>query len=475
MVVGHSSSEDGRRAPDSSDVPAAGRHGGDGPAVAAALGLDPSSMLDLSQSLNPFAPDVAALAAGRLASLRHYPDPGLATSALAEAIGVDPGRLLLTNGGSEAISLVANLIGGWVPAEPDFSLYPRGTAGPLWRSDPHSPSGKLADAAALGDVWDESFYPLATGRWTAGRPGIVVGSLTKLFACPGLRLGYVIADDVARFARRQPAWAVGSLALALLPPLLHRTDLEAWRDEIAAVRRALVEMFVDRALEVRVADAPWILVKAPGLRTRLAPQGVLVRDCASFGLPGWHRVAVPDAAGWARLDAAMSHLDDAPPSNLPPLGERTRVRAILFDIGDTLVHAAAPATPVDQLRVTPIGDTLAELARWGASFRLGAVTDTSVMTGADMRRVLAGSGLGDRLEVIVTSVDVGAAKPDPCGLRAAMAALGVAPQETVFVGDADVDEQAAAAAGVAFVSAGRGRSPGGPVEAFLEARGGATS
>jgi histidinol-phosphate/aromatic aminotransferase/cobyric acid decarboxylase-like protein len=33
---------------------------------------------------------------------------------------------------------------------------------------------------------------------------------------------------------------------------------------------------------------------------------VLVRDCASFGLPGLARIAVPDADGLTRLDAALS-------------------------------------------------------------------------------------------------------------------------------------------------------------------------
>ena len=39
----------------------AGLHGGDAAAVAESLGLDPASMLDLSQNLNPFAPDVEQL------------------------------------------------------------------------------------------------------------------------------------------------------------------------------------------------------------------------------------------------------------------------------------------------------------------------------------------------------------------------------------------------------------------------------
>jgi histidinol-phosphate/aromatic aminotransferase/cobyric acid decarboxylase-like protein len=36
---------------------------------------------------------------------------------------------------------------------------------------------------------------------------------------------------------------------------------------------------------------------------------VLVRDCASFGLPGVARVAVPDEAGLHRLSAALTRMD----------------------------------------------------------------------------------------------------------------------------------------------------------------------
>ena len=179
-------------------------------------------MLDLSQNLNPFAPDVATLAARHIGALRRYPDPAAATRLLADALDVDPDRVALTNGAAEAIDLVAGEIGGRVHSEPEFGLHPRGDSGPVWRSDPHNPSGHLAGTGEVADVWDEAFYPLATGCWTAGRSGTVVGSLTKTFACPGLQLGYLIADDVERFVRRQPRWSVGSLALALLADLLER-------------------------------------------------------------------------------------------------------------------------------------------------------------------------------------------------------------------------------------------------------------
>ena len=135
---------------------------------------------------------------------------------------------MLTNGGAEAIALVAAEIGGRVD-EPEFGLHPR-RGGPRWRSNPHSPSGLLARPDERADVWDEAFFPLATGRWTRGDGAVVVGSLTKLLACPGLRLGYVLADPalVARCRARQPAWSVGGLAAAALPELLEAADLPGW-------------------------------------------------------------------------------------------------------------------------------------------------------------------------------------------------------------------------------------------------------
>ena len=274
--------------------------------MARALGVDPGSILDLSQNLNPFAPDVGAVAARHMESLRRYPDPSDAARMLAEVAGVEPGRLMLTNGGAAAVAAVAHEVGGRVRSEPEFSLHPRGADGPVWRSDPHNPSGALARPGEHADVWDEAFYPLAAGRWSAGRPGVVVGSLTKVFACPGLRLGYVIADDVERFARHQPEWAVGSLGLAVVAELLERADLEGWSQAIAASRVELSDMFRRGGWQVAAADAPWVLVQAPGLRERLAREGVLVRDCGSFGIPDHVRVAVPDSAGMDRLEQALS-------------------------------------------------------------------------------------------------------------------------------------------------------------------------
>jgi histidinol-phosphate/aromatic aminotransferase/cobyric acid decarboxylase-like protein len=274
--------------------------------VARALRLDPDTVLDLSQSLNPLAPDPLPTVARHLGAMRAYPDPADATSALARAMGVDPARLLLTNGGAEAIALVAAELGGWV-VEPEFGLHPRGD-GPRWRSNPHSPTGLLAGADEIADVWDEAFFPLATGRWTRGDGRAVVGSLTKLLACPGLRLGYVLGepDLVARCRARQVQWAVGAVAAAALPDLLETVDLPGWSAGMARLRRALVDLLASFGLSVRPSDANWVLVDRGGLREALAPHGVVVRDCASFGLHGVTRIAVPSAHGLERLAAAFA-------------------------------------------------------------------------------------------------------------------------------------------------------------------------
>jgi histidinol-phosphate/aromatic aminotransferase/cobyric acid decarboxylase-like protein len=308
-----------------------GEHGGDGRLVAASLGLDPGQVLDLSVSLNPFAPDVTAAVRRHLDAgvLSRYPDAldrRRAEAALAACLEVDQGRVLITNGGAEAIALVAAELGrGWADTE-EFSLYRRHLTvldpeGPHFRSDPHNPTGRLAPPSAQAAVWDESFYGLSTGRWSGpGRAAgaIVLGSLTKLFACPGLRAGYVVtpADDGEsldapglrdRLARRQPAWSVGPLALATVPELVAAAFLPAWAAAVAAARRDLIDVLSERGWEPLPSDAPFVLVPgAAGLRDALAHEGVVVRDCTSFGRPDHVRIAVPDGSGLARLDDALA-------------------------------------------------------------------------------------------------------------------------------------------------------------------------
>ena len=287
-----------------------------GARLARALGRDPGQILDLSASLNPVAPDPRPVVARHLDALGRYPDPAAAAAALAGAMDVAPSRLLLTNGGAEAIALLAaELEAGWVD-EPDFSLYRRhlpdlDPSRGRWRSNPHSPTGLLARPEDTAAVWDEAFWPLATGTWTRGdaeQGAVVVGSLTKLLACPGLRAGYVLCptDCLARrLAARQPRWALNGLAAAALPELLDAVDLAAWAPEIGRLRNELAALLRSAGYQPRPSEANWVLVDGPHLRERLAAHAILVRDCANFGMPGTVRIAVPDSRGLARLASAL--------------------------------------------------------------------------------------------------------------------------------------------------------------------------
>lgn len=299
-------------------LPAPGVHGGDGPAMARVLGVALSEIIDLSASLNPFAPSATAIAAVLLGGdqdiLRSYPDPGPATAALAATMGVDPDRLVLTNGGAEAIALLANLMPVGYVQDPEFSLYRRHLSeirpgAPRWRSNPSNPLGRLAPQDHRAALWDEAFYPLATGRWSRGDDrSWRLGSLTKLWACPGLRLGYLVApnpEQAELVRQRQPRWAVNGLALAMMEPLLAVTDLPGWHRALVNARVGLATALRHLGFEVTDTDANWVLVADPDrdLRSRLAAHRVLVRDTTNFGLPGLIRVAIPDPA---RLPTTLS-------------------------------------------------------------------------------------------------------------------------------------------------------------------------
>ncbi len=296
-----------------------GAHGGDGERLAALLGVSPNAILDLSASLNPVAADPAPVVARHIDAIGRYPDDAPATATAADAMGVEVERFVLTNGGAEAIALVAQLCPIGRIDEPEFSLYGRhlrvvDPLGPRWMSDPNNPTGRLAGADERAFVRDEAFYPLATGVWTReDADTIVVGSMTKVLRCPGLRIGYIVAPDdvIARqLADLRPRWSVNGLAIAALPELLEQADLRAWARAVAELRGELAALLVARGLEPSPGAANFLwLPRAAGLRQHLLPLGILVRSGASFGHPDAVRIAVPDTAGLERLARALETFD----------------------------------------------------------------------------------------------------------------------------------------------------------------------
>jgi histidinol-phosphate/aromatic aminotransferase/cobyric acid decarboxylase-like protein len=225
------------------------------------------------------------------------------------------------------------------PTEADLAdLATANTAAVLWITNPHNPTGQLWSRESLVPllerfalvIVDEAFLPLVPGGeaqsllpWVGRCPGLVViRSLTKLAAIPGLRLGYALADPerLARWAAWRDPWPVNGLAAA-----------------------AGVALMADRAWDQRVQgwlarEGPWLageLAQLPGLvpmasaanfllvrgeragqpcslnGLRLALEQrhrILVRDCRSFtGLgESWLRLAVLDRRGNRHLLGALA-------------------------------------------------------------------------------------------------------------------------------------------------------------------------
>lgn len=339
-------------------------HGGDRRWAAARYGTVPR--LDFSVNLNPLGPppELLEALAANLGILAAYPDPHAegAAEALAAALGVPAEAVVVTNGGAEAIDLVFRWCRPrrlWLPA-PSFGEYARAAraagAQVLWgrprargalRELPSPPAA--ADALALGlpanptgylpppeqlagllaralrsgqtVVLDEAFLPFVRPdqhrlafegyrRAAADRGGlVVVGSLTKAYALPGLRLGYVIAAPAVAAALRalQPPWSVNGLAQVALTlacgPLRDHCNqwLERARRLVEVERTRLAAGLNRLGFRPLPSEAPFLLVDAlpTGWDARrwtdaLARRGCLVRFAGNFeGLDdGFLRVSV---------------------------------------------------------------------------------------------------------------------------------------------------------------------------------------
>ena len=319
-------------------------HGGLDEGELRSLGIDPASVLDLSANLHPAGPSEAVLAAARAARFDRYPpaDAGALRDAIARHEGIPTASVLPTPGATAAIHLIARAFlrpddraailepafgeyraateatGGCieaVPLAPPAFTPPRALpdATLTFIANPNNPTGSYLERPEL-ERWlspsrllvvDAAYEAFVPGGWDAvdlvrdGANVAVVRSMTKLHAIPGIRLGYVVgpAEVIARLERLQPSWSLDAVAHAAGPVALaeHPRRVEqltatwAARDRLrAALEGAGLELGPSRAnfLLVRVGDAA-------AARSALLALGILVRDCASFGLPEWIRVAVP--------------------------------------------------------------------------------------------------------------------------------------------------------------------------------------
>jgi len=109
------------------------------------------------------------------------------------------------------------------------------------------------------------------------------------------------------------------------------------------------------------------------------------------------------------------------------VGEKTLLKAIIFDLGNTLVSQ-------DTGRALPFAVEVLEELR--GRYKLAAVTNTlSDLTAEDVRGILGEAGVPDVFDVIVVSSEVGVSKPEPGIFELALEGLGVGPGEALMVGN----------------------------------------
>ncbi len=343
------------------------QHGGNQYAIRRRLRLGDRPLMDVSVSLNPLGTPRASIEAAKRAIDRagQYPEPGNPRLAerLAEKHGVSPANVFIGAGTSEIISLLAQSLRealhlhaedmgdpklplshlvepiyaeyrraaslnqmrteAWGRHALDWSLefLPRSARGIYWTGNPVSPLGHawqrdrllrlvddsrdllvVVDEAYLSffpDEADRTVVPAATERVNL----VALRSVTKIFAMPGLRVGYAVASEdlVRRLRQFQNPWSVDSSAEAALLAVLNDDEyLEQTLDLVGSQSAWLTDrlweipglrpVWPDR---IRPSDAPprpnWVLVSLTdtpwtsiALQEALARRGILARECSNF-------------------------------------------------------------------------------------------------------------------------------------------------------------------------------------------------
>jgi len=308
-------------------------HGGGVEAAAKAWQCEISEVLDLSTGLHPagvpswlphWLQEHACLAA-------HYPEVTgePARSILAMELGVKPENVLITAGAQAVIEVIFQAM-AWsslaieVPCynEPircarragyQVNAFEAGEAIPkadaFWLTSPSNPFGATQSFPQNGvGVLDESYMPFAQRRTLQVMDDVIrLGSLTKTFCIPGLRLGYVIADTklITQLNQWLSPWPASTLALHVLPRLLAEADV---RDaEIVQGRERLTDLSHQHGWQTIPSHASFLLAKPQEKMPDFAAAKILVRTFPEWPqLQGWVRFGLPgDEQHWKRLEQAL--------------------------------------------------------------------------------------------------------------------------------------------------------------------------
>jgi len=113
------------------------------------------------------------------------------------------------------------------------------------------------------------------------------------------------------------------------------------------------------------------------------------------------------------------------------------IRAVFFDLGDTLVTEESVGKKhlweATLQKLPYLDEVLTELKSHG--YKLGIITNTVISREEHVRMALRRIDIEKYFDVIVTSVDVGFNKPDERIFFTALKAVNVKPEEAVMVGN----------------------------------------
>jgi threonine-phosphate decarboxylase len=348
-------------------------HGGNVDAWARSSGVEVGELLDFSASINPLGPPSSARVAfaESYAEILRYPDPygDKLKEALAERHGMSPTEVLLGNGSTQIIYLLCaalrprnalivgpafseyanalTLIGAKVAsfnlsADNGFQFSTKRLSA-AWDKDcdivflatPNSVTGQMIPKVEIEKVAhialarktivviDEAFVDFAETESIKALVRrnsylIVLRSLTKYYALPGLRLGYLLGETgkVAELAAYQEPWSINgpalNVALACLKDSIFATKTERWLER---ERKFLFERLTALAgLHPLASRTNFLLVKiershgdALRLRSFLLQKNILIRACDTFGLGvNYFRIAIKQRKDNQRLLAALT-------------------------------------------------------------------------------------------------------------------------------------------------------------------------
>lgn len=291
---------------------------------------------DFSTNANACGPCPQAVQALRGADRSHYPDPAYTTlrTQLAALHAVTPERIVLAASASEFIHRISAYAartglrrvvlplhgyGDYARAAALWGLDAAGQGTALhWACEPASPQGG-ADAALAAwqaqpapphalRVLDCAYAPLRLEGKQATLPANAwqLWTPNKALGLTGVRAAYAIAPEgaggvAAALQALAPSWPVGADGVALLSTWV-RDDaqqwlaqslhtLRAWKAEQLALCAALGWGVQPGSLANYFCARPPV-TDVPGVLQQLRGQGIKLRDCASFGLPGWVRLGV---------------------------------------------------------------------------------------------------------------------------------------------------------------------------------------